>query len=78
MTAQPNPLPRSERRHMERATNAEWEHASAGHTKPTPGCWFCEHKAGEHLDHDFIVEACPDCAENLEYAELLAKYRTKR
>lgn len=75
MSAQPNPLPRPERRHFERATNAEWEHAARSHVQPTPGCWYCVHQAGEHLDHDFLVEGCPDCAENLEYAALLARHR---
>lgn len=60
-----------------------WAHAE--HAKVNlivKDCWFCHHQAGEHLDHDFIVAKCPDCANNLamsaRHQQYLAEVAARR
>ena len=58
-----NPVPREQRRaSLDRASSEEWAHHE--HSKSERSflsCWFCWHDAVEHLDHDWLLEICPDC-----------------
>jgi len=58
-----NLVPRSERRRsLDDCTEAERRHAESHRSLPVKGCWFCFHAPSEHLGHDYLVAACPDCA----------------
>ena len=58
-----NPVLRADRRRsLDNATSEEWTHIDhAKRELSFLSCWFCWHEPGEHLDHDWLIDDCPDC-----------------